>query len=130
MIEEFFDLIDSHGMDMRIYDMLTEIGRVVQKRDGAAATADLTERLAEAMGGPGTTWHEIGIRPGEKLHEVLLPYDEARNTLEFESHFTVQPAFSWWKREDHEFEGGERGRAVANDFQYRSNSVVSLERVP
>jgi len=77
--------------------------------------------LAEAMG-QGRRWHEVGIRPGEKLHEVLLPFDEARNTLEYSTHYTVHPVFSWWRREDHMSERGERGREVARDFQYRSNT--------
>lgn len=37
---------------------------------------------------------EIGIRPGEKLHEVMIPLDEARHTYEFEDHFRIFPAFS------------------------------------
>lgn len=41
--------------------------------------------------------HEIvGIRPGEKLHEVLIPEDDARRTLEFKNHFVVQPELSFW----------------------------------
>ena len=78
-------------------------------------------KIVDLVHALGCTYNETGIRPGEKIHEVLLPFDEARNTLEFADHFTVQPSFHWWKREDHEFERGERGRPVANDFQYRSN---------
>jgi UDP-N-acetylglucosamine 4,6-dehydratase len=77
--------------------------------------------LARALG-PDCALKEIGIRPGEKLHEDLLPYDEARNALEFDRHYTVQPAFSWWNREDHQVENGERGRTVDPNFKYASNS--------
>jgi UDP-N-acetylglucosamine 4,6-dehydratase len=38
----------------------------------------------------------VGIRPGEKLHEVMVPQDEARNTLEFDSYFVIQPTLRWW----------------------------------
>ena len=41
-----------------------------------------------------------GIRPGEKLHEVLLSEDEARNALETDDMFVIQPAQSWWKKEN------------------------------
>ncbi len=39
----------------------------------------------------------VGIRPGEKLHECMIPADEARQTLEYADRFVVEPAFSWWK---------------------------------
>ncbi len=42
----------------------------------------------------------MGIRPGEKLHEVLLSEDEARNSVETEDMFVIQPAQSWWKKEN------------------------------
>ena len=45
---------------------------------------------------PGCKWEVIGMRPGEKMHEILIPEDEARNVLEFENHFVVQPIQSFW----------------------------------
>ena len=80
--------------------------------------------LAQAIG-PECDIEEVGIRPGEKLHEVLLPFDEARNTLEFSSHYTVQPAFSWWRREEHTHDSGEEGRPLDENFQYASNKTVT-----
>jgi UDP-N-acetylglucosamine 4,6-dehydratase len=77
--------------------------------------------LASALG-PHCALKEVGIRPGEKLHEVLLPYDEARNTLEYGTHFTVHPVFSWWKREEYGIERGESGRPVGHNFKYASNT--------
>lgn len=64
-----------------------------------------------------------GIRPGEKLHEVMIPGDEARHTLEFDRFFVIQPAFheSWGLGLSSEY-GGERGRPVSVDFQYRSDT--------
>jgi len=42
----------------------------------------------------------VGIRPGEKLHEVLLSEDEARNAIERGDMFVIQPAQSWWRKEN------------------------------
>ena len=38
----------------------------------------------------------IGIRPGEKLHECMVPADEARQTLEFDDHYVIQPTLRYW----------------------------------
>jgi UDP-N-acetylglucosamine 4,6-dehydratase len=56
---------------------------------------DLAETIA-----PGCDVEYIGIRPGEKLHEVLVSDDESRNTLETEEMFVIQPAHPWWKAEN------------------------------
>ena len=77
--------------------------------------------LAEAIG-PGCALKEIGIRPGEKMHEVLLPRDESRHAIEFAGHFTLEPAFSWWRREEHLVDGSEIGRPVPEDFEYSSDN--------
>ena len=43
----------------------------------------------------------VGIRAGEKLHEVMVPRDEARRTLAFASRFVIQPDHPWWDSEDY-----------------------------
>jgi UDP-N-acetylglucosamine 4,6-dehydratase len=53
--------------------------------------------LAEAIA-PGCRMRTIGVRPGEKLHELLISEDEARLTLEFDDMFLIQPAHPWWNK--------------------------------
>jgi len=43
---------------------------------------------------------EIGIRPSEKLHEVLISEDEARQSVGVGDMFVVQPAHPWWSQEN------------------------------
>jgi UDP-N-acetylglucosamine 4,6-dehydratase len=59
----------------------------------------------------------IGIRPGEKLHEVLVSDDEARNTVEIEGMYVIQPAHPWW-----DGESVVNGRGLPDDFRYASDS--------
>jgi UDP-N-acetylglucosamine 4,6-dehydratase len=59
----------------------------------------------------------IGIRPGEKLHEVLVSEDEARNTLETDSMYIVQPSHPWWKREN-----WVNARPLPEGFRYGSDT--------
>lgn len=63
----------------------------------------------------------VGIRPGEKLHEVLIPVDEARFTREYESFFVVQPSSPMWDFDTTMQYGGETGQAVGDDFEYVSD---------
>lgn len=59
----------------------------------------------------------VGIRPGEKLHETLISEDDGRLTLEYDTHYVIQPQFSWW--------GDERkngGKPVAAEFSYTSGT--------
>jgi UDP-N-acetylglucosamine 4,6-dehydratase len=62
----------------------------------------------------------IGVRPGEKLHEVLITGDDACHTVEFDDHYVIQPNDVWWDREDYLKTSG--GRPVAEGFQYSSDS--------
>src|SRR5438876_6948827 len=59
----------------------------------------------------------VGIRPGEKLHEVLLSEDEARNTIERDDMFVIQPAQSWWRKENWKSEA-----SLPEAFRYSSDS--------
>lgn len=62
----------------------------------------------------------IGIRPGEKLHEVMVPEDDARLTIEFEDHYVIQPSHSYWNRES--FLDGGGGQPCPDGFRYSSDS--------
>ena len=75
--------------------------------------------LARAIG-PDCETDVVGIRPGEKLHECLIPPDEARQTLEFDDHFVIEPSFTWWTRTDVLEENG--GRRCAEGFVYSSDT--------
>jgi UDP-N-acetylglucosamine 4,6-dehydratase len=55
--------------------------------------------LAE-VAAPGCEIQDIGIRPGEKLHEVLISEDEARKTVELENMYVIQPPHPWWEKEN------------------------------
>ncbi|HOG21241.1 MAG TPA: UDP-N-acetylglucosamine 4,6-dehydratase (inverting) [Flexilinea sp.] len=59
-----------------------------------------------------------GIRPGEKLHEVLISEDEARNTVEFDDMFIVQPSGTTWFGRDWE----KLGKKLPDDYHYSSNN--------
>lgn len=71
--------------------------------------------LATAVA-PGCEVEEIGIRPGEKLHEVLLSEDEARHSVELDGMFVIQPSHPWWRDGD-----GAEGTGLPDGFQYRSD---------
>jgi UDP-N-acetylglucosamine 4,6-dehydratase len=73
--------------------------------------------LARALA-PTCRQEFVGIRPGEKLHEVMITADDARNTLEFEDHFVIQPMFHWWDAEYCVVSGG---RQVMEGFTYSSD---------
>ena len=74
-------------------------------------------RLAEAMA-PSLPLREVGIRPGEKIHEMMISKEDARNTLEFDKYFVIQPDFEWWRSNG----GPLNGRTVTDDFEYHSGN--------
>jgi UDP-N-acetylglucosamine 4,6-dehydratase/5-epimerase len=65
---------------------------------------------------PGCDVESIGIRPGEKLHEVLLSEDEARHTVEMDGMYVIQPAHPWWQKEN-----WKQARPLPDGFCYTSD---------
>jgi len=60
----------------------------------------------------------IGIRPGEKLHEVMIPSDDARRTIEFNDYYIIQPDFGFWLRRYND----DGKKTVPEDFEYNSGT--------
>lgn len=72
--------------------------------------------LAKAIG-PDCELKETGIRLGEKIHEVLITHEEARNTYEFDEYYLIEPQHRWWGK-DTVIEG----KKVNEDFMYSSDN--------
>ena len=78
--------------------------------------------LAEAMA-PGKPLEIVGIRPGEKLHEVMCPKDDSHLTLEFADHYVIRPTILLNVPVDHARNAlREQGRPVAEGFEYNSGT--------
>lgn len=86
--------------------------------------------LAEAIL-PGCGIKEIGIREGEKLHEVMVTKDDSRSTFEYDKHYIVYPNFDWVNLDKVVLPGG---KCVEDGFEYNSGtnkewlSVEQLKR--
>jgi UDP-N-acetylglucosamine 4,6-dehydratase len=75
--------------------------------------------LAEAIA-PEAELKEVGIRPGEKIHEVMIPKNESRNCLDCGDYYVLQPTFQWWDSEN--YKEKEDAESVPEEFEYASNN--------
>ena len=78
--------------------------------------------LAKAIA-PDLSTKIIGIRPGEKLHEVMCPADLYYETLEFDDHYVIMPSTRFWGDIDYTVNAlGEKGHPVPDGFEYNSGT--------
>jgi len=71
--------------------------------------------LAEAIA-PAATKKIIGLRSGEKIHEVLLTSEESLHTKEFDDHFVIEPEFAFWDKNNHkDIKSPEKGFSYSSD---------------
>ncbi|CAN5355578.1 UDP-N-acetylglucosamine 4,6-dehydratase (inverting) [soil metagenome] len=77
--------------------------------------------VAQAMA-PNLPRKVIGIRPGEKVHEIMCPADDSHLTLEFDDHFVIRPTITFAARRNDFVTNrlGEEGRPVTEGFEYNS----------
>ncbi len=61
----------------------------------------------------------VGIRPGEKLHEVMVTEDDSRLTLELDDRYLIEPAFAWWQRGPYTASGA---KPVPDGFRFASDT--------
>jgi UDP-N-acetylglucosamine 4,6-dehydratase len=92
---------------------LMEGGEVFVPKIPSTKIIDLAKAIA-----PDAELEFVGIRPGEKIHEVLISEDEARTTVELEKKFVVQPATASWFGYSWE----DKGRKLEDGFRYASNT--------
>lgn len=88
-------------------------GEVFVPKIPSASIMDLVRTIA-----PDCQVEYIGIRPGEKIHEVLISPDESHQVLELDDMFIVQPAYPWWG----ETNWKSKGRPVPKGFSYSSDN--------
>ncbi len=67
---------------------------------------------------PDCEIEDIGIRPGEKMHEVMIPSDDARHTLEFDDHYRIMPEFISWEGSKNKI----TGKKLPDNFCYSSDT--------
>lgn len=78
--------------------------------------------LAKAVA-PGLPQKIVGIRPGEKLHEIMCPADDSHLTLEFSDHYVICPTIQFAHKADFTTNNlGEVGKPVAQGFEYNSGN--------
>jgi UDP-N-acetylglucosamine 4,6-dehydratase len=84
----------------------------------SARVTDIARALA-----PELPFRVIGIRPGEKLHEVMCPADDSHRTLEFENHYVIEPTASMRENIDYSRDSeGNIGVPVEPGFEYNSGT--------
>ncbi|MGF1464190.1 MAG: UDP-N-acetylglucosamine 4,6-dehydratase (inverting) [Maricaulaceae bacterium] len=93
---------------------LAKGGEVFVPKIPSMSTVDLARSLAPAL-----PHRIIGIRPGEKLHEVMVPEDDARSTVELEDRYVILPSGDQIRYDAYLAEGG---AAVSDTFRYASDS--------
>ncbi len=95
-----------------------QVGEIFVPRIPSARILDLAEAVA-----PGMPVRVIGIRPGEKLHEIMCPADDSHLTLEFEDHYVITPSISFLSPVNYERNAlGEKGKPVSQGFEYSSET--------
>ncbi|MGE5538270.1 MAG: UDP-N-acetylglucosamine 4,6-dehydratase (inverting) [Gemmatimonas sp.] len=101
-------------------------GEIFVPRIPSSRITDLAEAIA-----PGMKREIVGVRPGEKLHEIMCPLDDARLTLAFKDHFVIQPSITFHEHPEYKTNAlHETGAPVEADFEYNSGTNPHFLSVP
>ncbi len=87
-------------------------GEIYVKKIPSMKVIDLATAIA-----PECETKVVGIRPGEKLHEVMITHEDARHTIEFDKYYIIEPEFDWWEKKSYP-----DGTRVEDGFCYSSDS--------
>lgn len=93
-------------------------GEIFVPKIPSVLITDLAKSIA-----PDLPINIVGIRPGEKIHEIMCPQDDSHLTLEFDDHYVIKPSITFMSAVDYEINNiGERGRVVEQGFEYNSGN--------
>jgi UDP-N-acetylglucosamine 4,6-dehydratase/5-epimerase len=103
-----------HGVDfvLSCFAMM-QGGEIFVPKIPSMRIADLALAMA-----PHLPHRIVGIRPGEKLHEVMITEDDSRQTYELPDRYVIEPTFAFWRHDPYE---GLNARPVADGFRYASD---------
>lgn len=105
----------SHGVDFVASSLqMMRGGEIFVPKIPSMKVTDLAKAMA-----PNLPQRMIGIRPGEKLHEVMITEDDARSTIELDDRYVIEPSIVFWEMKRAELPGA---RPVPQDFSYASNT--------
>lgn len=111
-----FSLTLQHGVDFVLANLdRMHGGELFVPKIPSYKILDVAKAIA-----PAAKMDFIGIRPGEKLHELMISDDDARHSLEFDNFYIIQPDFHWWCSEEALINDG--GTPCADGFSYRSDT--------
>lgn len=113
MTRFWITLSQSVNLVVQIFNSMTG-GEIIVPKIPSMKITDLATTFV-----PDASFKEIGIRPGEKLHEIMISLDDARQTIEMEDYYVIKPTFVFWNKI-----GGsayENGKPVVKGFQYSSD---------
>lgn len=110
----FWITIDQ-GVDFVLSSLeMMQGGEIFVPKIPSTKITDLADVVA-----PGLPHKIVGIRPGEKLHEVMITEDDARVTLELNDRYLIRPWFSFWDGVPYTVVGA---KSVSNGFRYSSDT--------
>lgn len=89
-------------------------GEIYVKKIPSMKVVDLASVVA-----PGVEQKEVGIRPGEKLHEQMIGLEDANSTYEYPDYFKILPVINGWDKDEFRISGGKK---VSPDFVYDSET--------
>lgn len=104
-------------------------GEIFVPKIPSVRITDLAEACAQGM-----KQEIVGIRPGEKMHEIMCPGDDSHHTIEFDDHFVITPSIAFFGK-DHDYytnKLGESGELVQLGFEYHSGNnpdFLSVEQI-
>lgn len=111
MTRFWITLEDGVGLVLKAFQEM-QGGEIFVPKIPSMKITDLAEAIA-----PECELKTVGIRPGEKLHEVMITKSDSRHTLEFDDYYVIEPEFSWWSNDNHK-----NGNNLEDGFEYNSGT--------